>query len=41
MKRLRGYRGGGVMGLSDDGVVGSYGSGCMILKYKVPRSQSY
>jgi len=29
------------MGLCDDGVVESCGSGCMILKYKIPRSQSY
>jgi len=29
------------MGLWDDEVVGLYGSGCMILKYKVPKSQSY
>jgi len=29
------------MRLWDDEVVGSCGSGCMILKYKVPRSQSY
>jgi len=36
MKRLR-----GIIGSWDDEVVGSWGSGCMILKYKVPRSQSY
>jgi len=29
------------MELRDDEVVGSCGSGCMILKYKVPRLQSY
>jgi len=29
------------VGLWDDEVVGSYDSGCMIFKYKVPRSQSY
>jgi len=28
------------MRLWDDEIVGSCGSGCMILKYKVPRSQS-
>jgi len=29
------------MRLWDDEVVRSHGSGCMILKYKVPRSQAY
>jgi len=36
--KRRGY---GVIGLWDDEVVGSYGSGYMIFKYKVSRSQSY